>query len=234
MEKDLSGHVALVTGGRRGIGAAIARRLAAQGAAVVLAAQRGDDEGLAETLALIRSAGGKAEALAFDLGNPQARVGAVERAGAFFGAVDILVNNAAANNYAPPSAMDLAYRRLMFEINVHGPVDLMQQALPAIRAAGWGRILNISRETARRAPIPYVGAAKFIHALTAYGASKIALERYGQALAAELHGRGVHVSAMMPYRIAMSESAEGIGRAMGARHPDWVEGVERWRRRPLF
>ncbi|TJY58794.1 SDR family oxidoreductase [Sinimarinibacterium sp. CAU 1509] len=223
----LSKRVALVTGASRGIGRAIARRLAAQGASVVVSASPRSESGLRETCELISAAGGQAAAVVTDLADASMRAELVSRAAAAFGAIDILVNNAATiTAYAPPSRIDAAARQAMFEINFHAPVDLIQQAVPGMLERGWGRVLNISSETARQPAIPYPGPAKFVHALTLYGCSKSALERYTLGLAAELHGSGVGVNALMPYKIAHSESAAEIAQRMSAAHPDWVEPVE--------
>jgi NAD(P)-dependent dehydrogenase (short-subunit alcohol dehydrogenase family) len=223
----LEGRTALVTGASRGIGRAIARRLAAHGAAVAVSASARSRQGLEETCALVAQAGGRAVALVAELGDEQARASLVPQTEAQLGAVDILVNNAAAiGAYAAPGKIDLAARRAMFEINFQAPVDLIQQALPGMRQRGWGRIVNIGSEMVRQPPIPYTGSAKLIHALATYGASKAALERYTLGLAAELHGSGVHANLLAPYKIALSESAEGVARQMAAAHPDWVEPLE--------
>ena len=223
----LSGHIALVTGASRGIGRATARRLAAEGASVVVTATARSTEGLRQTCALIEQAGGRAATVEADLADPAARADLVARAAAAFGPIDILVNNAATiTAYAPPSKIDLPARQAMFEVNLQAPIDLIQQALPAMRAQGWGRIVNITSETANQPPIPYAGPAKFIHALTLYGASKAALDRYTTGLAAELHGTGIHANALAPYRIALSESAEAVARQMAKANPDWVESLE--------
>ena len=226
-QADLKGRVVLVTGASRGIGRAIARRLAAHGAVLAVSASARSREGLRETCALIERAGGGAACFVADLADEQARAGLVAQVAAQLGPVDILVNNAATiTAYAPPGKIDLPARRGMFEVNFQAPVDLIQQALPGMRARNWGRVLNISSETAKQPPIPYPGPAKLVHALALYGASKAALDRYTLGLAAELHGSGIHVNALAPYRIARSESAEAVARQAAAAHPDWVEPLE--------
>lgn len=224
----LAGHVALITGARRGIGRAIAARLAAHGATVVLHASPASAAALAENVETLRATGARAFSLTADLGDAGARADLVERAAMLAsGRVDILVNNAATiGAYAPPGRIDLAARQRLFAVNVDAPLDLIQQALPAMRAAGWGRVLNLSSETVASPPIPYPGPAKLIHAVTAYGASKAALERYTLGLATELDGSGVTVNALKPYRIARSESAAAVVAQLEASHPDWIEPVE--------
>ena len=224
---NLAGRVALVTGGSRGIGRAIAQRLAAHGVAVVVTASPRSVEGLEQTCALIEADGYQAAFVECDLADAEARESLIEEAALPFGAIDILINNAAAiPAYAPLSRIDLAARRLMFEVNFHAPSDLIQQALPAMRERGWGRIVNLSSEMARQPPIPYPGPAKFIHALAAYGASKAALERATLGLAAELHGSGVTVNGLSPFKIALTEGARAVAQQMAAQHPDWIEPVE--------
>lgn len=225
--RSLHGRVALVTGSSRGIGRAIALRLGAHGAAVVVHASERSAESLAQTCALINGMGGRAELLVADLADAGAREDLIEKASAGFGAVDILVNNAAAiPAYAPPSKIDLAARRAGFEVNLQAPIDLMQQALPSMQAKRWGRIINIGSDTVEQPPLPYVGPPKFIHAMVTYGASKAALHRYTVGLAAELDGTGVHANVLAPVRICASDGAMTMARQIAQTRPDWVEPVE--------
>ncbi len=219
--------VALVTGASRGIGRAVAQRLAAQGVRVVVTASERSQAGLSKTCELIRAAGGVAAMLCCDLADAEARSTLMAQATEPFGAVDILINNAAGiSAYAPPSRIDHAARSAMLELNLQAPIDLIQQALPAMKHRGWGRIVNIGSEMARQPPIPYPGAAKLVHALAYYGVSKAALNRYTEALAAELHGSGICVNAVLPYKVVSTDSAADVVRQTAATHPDWIEPVE--------
>jgi NAD(P)-dependent dehydrogenase (short-subunit alcohol dehydrogenase family) len=223
---DLTGRVAMVTGGRRGIGAAIAQRLSAAGASVVLTAQSMDDGGLAETLALLRGRGGKAEALAFDLADPQARVGQVETASKFFGPLDILVNNAAFNSYETPLTMSLTARRKLFEINLLAPIDLIQQALPHMRAQNYGRFLHISSRSIEQPDLPYYVPAHFVHGIAVYAATKQALDRTITGLAAELYGTGVCANAIFPHQAAVTGVSSAAAAEALRRNPEIAEGIE--------
>jgi NAD(P)-dependent dehydrogenase (short-subunit alcohol dehydrogenase family) len=114
----------------------------------------------------------------------------------------------------------------MLEVNFQGPVDLIQQALPAMCAKRWGRIVNILSDTMHQQPIPYSTPEADVHGLTTYGASKAALERFTLGLAAELHGTGVHVNATYPYKICVTEQSSERALAGLRARPDYAESLE--------
>jgi NAD(P)-dependent dehydrogenase (short-subunit alcohol dehydrogenase family) len=227
---ELEGKVALITGASRGIGKAIARRFAAEGAAVVVCASRLGAHGklqgtLEETVAEIEAASGRAAAIVCDLSDPEARASLVAEASAHFGPLDILVNNAARSNMLVPSEITSAQRNAMFDLNVNVPVELIQQALPAMREKGAGWVLNISSRTAVQEPPPYPDSKMANFLIGAYGASKAALDRYTEALAHELVEDGIFINAMAPSNIVMTPGASYV-RDIALRRPDMVEPIE--------
>jgi len=225
------GRIALVTGASRGIGRAIARRLAAEGASVVLSASRLGAHGplagtLEQAVQEIEASGGRASAVAADLSSESERGDLVARAEAVFGPLDILVNNAAMARFGLPSATALRHRRQMLEVNLHAPVDLAQQALPGMRARGRGWILNLSSDSARQPSVPYRDTPESAHAIAAYGASKAALERYSQGLAHEIAGDGVYVNTLAPVAIVLTQEATRVAGHIARENPDLVEPIE--------
>lgn len=222
----LVGHTVLVTGARRGIGRAIAQRLAAHGANIVITSRTTKDDGVEETLALIRSAGAQAAVEPVDLADANARADVIARAAKHFGPIDIVVNNAATNNYQKASAMASVDRRKIFEVNFHAPADLIQQALPSMRERGYGRIVNISSASAVPQEIPYSGAPQVIAGLVIYGASKAALDRYTAGLATELHGTNIHVNSLLPTAVVVTEASSPGALAHLRKDPSAAESVE--------
>jgi len=226
----LEGKTALITGASRGIGLAIARRFAAEGASVVLCASRWGAHGnLAGTLegavAQIQEEGGIAAGIACDLSSAQARADLVAQAGAHFGALDIIVNNAAVSRMRLPSAVTTSERNWMFDVNVNAPIDLAQQALPGMRERGCGWILNISSSSALQPVVPYRDSQLAAHVICAYGATKAALDRYTQGLAHEVASAGIYVNTLAPENIVLTSGAEYV-RDIARRSPDMAEPVE--------
>lgn len=226
----LKGRTALITGASRGIGLAIARRFAAEGASVALCASRLGAHGklpgtLEEAVARIRADGGRAVALACDLTDPAARVDLVARAEEALGPLDILVNNAAGARMGLPSAVTAQERGWMFEINLNAPVDLSQQALPGMRERGRGWILSISSSSCEQPVVPYRDSKIAAHVIAAYGATKAALNRYSQGLAHEVASDGVCVNTLAPESIVLTPGA-GHVLDIARRHPDMAEPVE--------
>lgn len=227
----LAGRVALVTGASRGIGRAIAWRLTAEGAAVVLSASRrgahGDLDGtLDEAVASLAETGARVAGETADLVSDSERGDLIERAASHFGPIDILVNNAAMARWGLPSAVPLRDRRKLLEVNLQAPVDLAQQALPSMRERRRGWILNISSDSARQPTVPYRDGPDAVHAIAAYGASKAALDRYTEGLAHEVAADGVYVNSLAPVAIVLTQEAARFAGDIAARHPDMAEPVE--------
>lgn len=196
----LDGRVALVTGASRGIGTAIARRLAAAGATVVVTARTVDqvdsplDGTLGDTVAAITAAGGRAVAIPADLSKREDRERLVAQALAEVGHLDILVNNAAVTFFTPVESFALRRMDLMLAVQVEAPLHLAQLVLPGMRERGSGWILNISSVAARHPTLPPVRAGGG----TVYGMCKAALERFTTGLAAEVYADGIAVNALAP------------------------------------
>lgn len=216
MGPDLTDRVALVTGASRGIGAAIAVRLAEAGAAVGITARTMSEVpdstlggSLERTLASIEAVrGARGFVVAADLADADDRARVVPAVAAELGPVDILVNNAAAAIYAPVAEMPLRRRRLLFELNVHAPIDLSQQVVPGMRAAERGSIVNISSATSAPPDGPPYAKVAMGTSTTPYGATKAALERFTTGLAAELYDDGIAVNSLAPVTGVLTEGAE--------------------------
>jgi citronellol/citronellal dehydrogenase len=228
-KKRLTGRRALVTGASRGIGAATARRLAAEGADVAVTARTGERHpslpgSLRETAEQLDAFGGRVVTVLADLTDAEERAAIVPGAEQGLGGpIDILVNNAAAAIYQSLVDFPLKRRRLIFEVNVHAPMDLAQAVLPAMVERGEGWIVNVSSATAHLVEPPFrVGRLGSTTGI--YGASKAALNRLTNALAVEVASMGVRVNTVQPRAAVMSEGAEVL---IGGPLPrDQVESME--------
>lgn len=182
----LDGRISLVTGAGRGIGAAIAKSLAAAGSEVVLAARTVDQ--LEAVRDEIVSAGGRARAEVLDVVDARACGDLVSRIIAESGSLDILVNNAGIAESAPLKSMTDEHWDRTMAVNVRGPFVLSRLSSRAMRERGWGRIVNIA-STAGRVGYAY---------MTAYCASKHALIGMTRAFSKECIADGVTVNAVCP------------------------------------
>ena len=183
---DLTGRVAIVTGGTRGIGRAIAEGFVASGARVAVASRKAD--ACEEAEEALRAMGGDAIGVPTHLGELDSLQALVERTVDDFGRLDIVVNNA-----ATPLREDLghftpeAYAKSM-DVNLRGPVFLVQEALPHLRNSPSAAVINV------------ISAGAFLHApfLATYAATKAALMSFTRSMAAEFAQWGVRVNALAP------------------------------------
>jgi NAD(P)-dependent dehydrogenase (short-subunit alcohol dehydrogenase family) len=183
----LKGKRALITGGSRGIGAAIALRLADEGADVALTYEKSRDRAQA-VVARIEALGRKGLAIAADSADPAASKSAVDRAAAELGGLDILVNSAGiVRGYGPIETWTLEDIDRTLAVNVRG-VILATQAAAAHLSKG-GRVITIGSNLAERVPQP---------GITLYAASKSALLSFTRGLAHDLGPRGITVNLVHP------------------------------------
>ncbi len=184
---DLTGSVAIVTGASRGIGEAIARGLAENGATVVLASRRQADlDAVAQT---ITDSGGKALAVACHTGKPEEIAQLFDRVMAEYGRVDVLVNNAATNPYFGPTidATESTFDKT-FEVNVKGYFLMAQHAARIMVKQGKGSIINVAS----------IGGISPMLMQGVYSMTKAAVISMTKAFASELGGAGVRSNAICP------------------------------------
>ncbi len=198
----LENKVALVTGASRGIGEYVALELARAGAAVAVAARTEEvkDPRLPGTIhsvaRAITAGGGRALAVKMDMREPESIAEGVRRTVDAFGRLDFVVNNAA---ILVPGTIDSIQPRhidLIWQVDLRGPILLIREALPHLRAAGGGHVINVSsRAAVFPGPGPYTaprGGGAF------YGMIKAGLERLSQGLAMEFQGYGIAVNVLSP------------------------------------
>ena len=202
-----AGQVALITGGGSGIGRGIADLLASLGAHVVLASR--NLERVNAAAAEIRGAGGKASGVAVDVREPervQAMIADVQRE---HGRIDLLVNNAAGNFYAPSESLSVNAWKSVIEIDLYGTFFCSQAVLPVMRAQGGGSIVNISMT------LHYRGWPLMAHAT----AAKAGIDALTKTLALEWARDGVRMNSVAPGPIP----TEGVKKAFAP--PPSADGV---------
>ena len=196
-EIDLGGQVAIVTGGGRGIGRAIAQGLASAGATVAVVARSADE--LAETVALIEQGGGRGIAVTADVTDQQAVEQMVREVDQQLGPVALLVNNAGHGGQVSPIwEVDPDEWWRCIDVNLRGPFLCSRAVLPGMIARGYGRIVTVASGNGLKATAYASG----------YVVSKTAAIRLCENLAAETKGHGISVFAMAPgyVRTALNEA----------------------------
>jgi 3-oxoacyl-[acyl-carrier protein] reductase len=209
LQSKLTGKVALVTGASKGIGASIAKHLAAAGASVVVnyaSSKAGADKVVAE----ITAAGGKAVALQADVAKPADITRLLAETKAAFGQIDILVNNAGVYEFVPLEGVTPALFHWMFDINVLGLLLTTQEAVKLFPPTG-GSVINISSVAGKNA-LPHSSI---------YSATKAAVDSITRVLAAELGPRKIRVNAINPGMV----ETEGV-QAGGFAEGDFRKNVE--------
>ncbi|WP_424810965.1 SDR family NAD(P)-dependent oxidoreductase [Roseococcus sp. YIM B11640] len=215
MTEQNAGRVALVTGAARGLGAAIARRLAAAGHPVVLADVL---DKVDETAASIAAAGHQARAIRLDVADEGAIRALPQVLGDWWPKLGVLVNNAGISPKVDGRKrmvedMPTEEWRRVLDVNLTGPFMLSREAIPVMKKNGWGRIVMMTSQAARVAST-ITGSY--------YGASKTGLMGFARNLAAELGPHGITVNSVAPGRInsdMVAGAAPGMNEAFLARIP---------------
>ena len=218
----LTGKVALVTGGSRGIGAEVARRLASDGAEVVIA-YRSDTASAETVVTALKATGAKAHAFAVDIAIPQDCETLIESCLKACGRLDILVNAAGVATYRPLDQADADHYHALFNTNVLGALSLTRAAVAVMN--GPGRIIHFSSRLAG-SPMPNTSV---------YAASKAAVSALTLALSQELGPRDITINAIAPGLIetdmtalAVAERGEALRNATPLRRigqPDDISGI---------
>lgn len=219
---DLSGRVAIVTGGTRGIGRSIAEGFVAAGATVVVGSRKAD--ACAETEAHLRRMGGDALGVPTHMGSLEDVEQLVARTVDAYGRIDIVVNNAANALTQPLGQFTPDAWAKSFDTNLRGPVFLVQHALPHLEASGKGAVLNVIS----------AGAFLFSANVAMYSAAKAGMMAFTRAMAADFAPRGIRVNALAPGTVdtdmvrnnppEVQASMAKAGHLKRAAHPDEMVG----------
>jgi 3-oxoacyl-[acyl-carrier protein] reductase len=212
MDLGLKGRTALVLGAGGGLGRAISKALAREGARV--AAGDVNHDALAQTVAEIEAAGGEAMALRWDLADIAAGAAAVSQVEARFGPVGILVNNTGGPPPTPASGQDPALWTRSFQAMVLSVIALTDRVLPGMREQGWGRIVT-STSSGVLAPIPNLGISN---------ALRVSLVGWSKTLAREVARHGITANVVVPGRIA-TQRTRFLDEARAQREGKTIEQV---------
>jgi NAD(P)-dependent dehydrogenase (short-subunit alcohol dehydrogenase family) len=231
----IAGCVALVTGASRGIGAAIAQRLAAAGVHVAVTARTLEghpsqtdeaiDTSLADTIRTIRERGGVAEPVLADLSDPTAPESIVAEVVRLFGPIDILVNNAARGIYLPVEKWTATAVMRVFQVNALSPFALCRLVLPEMMRRRSGAIVNLSSIVAEHPIGPPYGLFERKSFTTVYGMAKAALDRMSSGLAIEACEHNVRINSISPSGGARTPGALAASK-MFNRYPHYAEPLE--------
>ncbi len=208
----MSNKVAVVTGAAAGIGAACSKRLAAEGIAIGVLDL--DEERGAETVKAITDAGGKAIALGADVSNRAQVQAALAKCREELGPITILVNNAGVTDFTPFEDMTDERWDFIYAVNVRGPFIMTQEVLPDMKAAKWGRIVNISSSSAQTGAISMVP----------YSSSKGAIVTMTRSMAQEFGPHGITVNNIPPGSVMNTIMSEA-NRERFPVHPDKMIGA---------
>jgi 3-oxoacyl-[acyl-carrier protein] reductase len=209
MSQKLTGKTAVVTGASKGIGAAIAEHLAAEGAAVVVN-YASSKEGAERVVAKIKSAGGKAVAVQADLSKPADIRRLFDETKKAFGKLDVLVNNAGVYEFIPLEGVTPENFHRMFDLNVLGLLLATQEAAKLFGPGG-GSVINISS----------IAATARLATASIYSGTKAAVDAITRSLAAELGPKKIRVNSINPGMV----ETEGV-QALGIHESDFRKQVE--------
>jgi 3-oxoacyl-[acyl-carrier protein] reductase len=217
MSGSLKGRVAIVTGASRGIGQAIAQRLGAEGATVVIAARSlsqskdGLSGTLDETAALVEKVGGKALKIACDVEDARSRAQLIDETVRQAGRLDILVNNAGRAIHAKVEDFTGAQALSQTEQYLLGPFDLARLSLPHMRKQGKGWIINVGSSTAYTPEGPPWDDYTTHGGAALYAGLKAAIHRLTVSMAAELYADNISVNVVAPVGAIFTPGVEALG-----------------------
>lgn len=215
----LRGKVAFVAGASRGIGATVAKTLAAEGAAVAVAARTEQPGKLAGTIGsvaqAIRDDGGQALPVTCDVTSEESVENAVAATVSAFGGIDILIANAGVLWLGPVESTPLKRWQLCLDVNLTGVFLVTKAVIPHVRARGGGSLVAVTT----------TGVGMLEHGANAYWVSKAATERLYLGLAADLKPDNIAVNCLSPSRVVLTEGWQAGGAGMDI-PPEMVEPPE--------